>query len=34
MVIRTTDARNTARLASRLLEWDKVKAFQLSPTGD
>jgi putative Mg2+ transporter-C (MgtC) family protein len=34
MVIRTTDARNTARLASHLLEWDKVKAFQLSPTGD
>jgi putative Mg2+ transporter-C (MgtC) family protein len=34
MVIRTTDAKNTGRLASYLLGWDKVKAFQLSPTGD
>jgi putative Mg2+ transporter-C (MgtC) family protein len=34
MVIRTTDAKNTGRLASYLRGWDKVRAFQLSPTGD
>jgi putative Mg2+ transporter-C (MgtC) family protein len=34
MVIRTTDASNTCRLANHLRTWDKVRAFQLSPTGD
>jgi putative Mg2+ transporter-C (MgtC) family protein len=34
MVIRTTDARNTGKLSSALRKWDKVRAFQVSPTGD
>jgi putative Mg2+ transporter-C (MgtC) family protein len=34
MVIRTTDARNTSKLANYLRKWEKVRAFQLSPTGD
>ncbi|MEN3364264.1 MAG: putative Mg2+ transporter-C (MgtC) family protein [Burkholderiales bacterium] len=34
MVIRTIDAENTRRLADHLRTWDRVKAFQLSPTGD
>jgi putative Mg2+ transporter-C (MgtC) family protein len=34
MVIRTTDASNTSRLANYLRTWDKVRAFQISPTGD
>jgi putative Mg2+ transporter-C (MgtC) family protein len=34
MVIRTTDAKNTCRLANYLRTWDRVRAFQISPTGD
>jgi putative Mg2+ transporter-C (MgtC) family protein len=34
MVIRTTDADNTRRLADYLRTWDRVRAFQISPTGD
>jgi putative Mg2+ transporter-C (MgtC) family protein len=34
MVIRTTDARNTSKLADYLRNWNRVRAFQLSPTGD
>ncbi|MBI3561334.1 MAG: MgtC/SapB family protein [Gammaproteobacteria bacterium] len=34
MVIRTTDARNTARLANTLRQMSAVQGFQISPTGD
>ncbi|RJF99392.1 MgtC/SapB family protein [Noviherbaspirillum saxi] len=34
MVIQTTDASNTPKLAEYLRGWTRVKSFQLSPTGD
>jgi putative Mg2+ transporter-C (MgtC) family protein len=34
MVIRTDDPRNTRKLAEDLRKWERLKAFQISPTGD
>ncbi|KRB88467.1 MgtC/SapB family protein [Noviherbaspirillum sp. Root189] len=34
MVIQTIDSSNTPKLAEYLRRWDKVRSFQLSPTGD
>lgn len=34
MMICTTNGKNTRELADHLRKWDKVLAFQLSPTGD
>lgn len=34
MVIRTNDPRNTSKLAEDLRKWERLKAFQISPTGD
>jgi putative Mg2+ transporter-C (MgtC) family protein len=34
MVIRTTDANNTRMLADYLRKWQRILAFQVSPTGD